>query len=278
MYAVPIICNVFIAFVTGDVSSLSNTIALLIYIIPEFIYYHKRSHLFDVAIKKENFKDMKISNKMKAIVIGILYALVIFTQFAAFTPYTETETYISLQNVKNTALVERGYAPFDEADAPVFSNKKGVTAKRQINYTRFTFQLVMTTALAVFVYYFWCHKKCTPIVNNTSDEQETIKKQNIQLQQAIDILVDRNNKIELENKALKKQITQLYSYCGEAGTETNNTSAYEQLSFDDVMGGEPPYLDINGLAFADDETIKKAQKQYAEDLYKYFKAKDNGKQ
>lgn len=37
---------------------------------------------------------------------------------------------------------------------------------------------------------------------------------------------------------------------------------------------EPPYLDINGLAFADDDEIRNAQKQYAEDLYKYFKAKE----
>jgi hypothetical protein len=44
-----------------------------------------------------------------------------------------------------------------------------------------------------------------------------------------------------------------------------------QLSLEESMLVEPPYLDVNALAFADDETIKEAQKQYVQDLYFYFK-------
>lgn len=61
----------------------------------------------------------------------------------------------------------------------------------------------------------------------------------------------------------------------ETTAATQNLFVQEQLNLDSAPNTmESPYIDINGLAFADDDEIRNAQKQYAEDLYKYFKAKE----
>lgn len=276
MYGLPIFCGVFVALIVEDVSLLSGAIASMIYLIPEIIYFRKRLHLFDCTREKKGAKNMSISRKIKAIIIAIAYLIAIIIQFSAFTPYTETETYISSQNVPHIVIIERGYASFEYADWFVDVGEKGVTTRRQINYSLFVFQLILTTVITALAYYFWCYKKHIPIADNIADEQGTLKEQNIQLQQTIDELVVQNNKIELENKSLRKQVMQLSNAFDDATATTEDAFFYEQLTLDDILiADEPPYIDINGLAFADEETIKKAQKQYAEDLYKYFKSKDN---
>lgn len=102
-----------------------------------------------------------------------------------------------------------------------------------------------------------------------------LKKQNVQLQQTIDDLVDQNNKTELENRDLKEQIMNINNSFDGVTAATENLFMQEQVTLADITSvTEPPYLDINGLAFADDDEIRNAQKQYAEELYKYFKAKE----
>lgn len=49
--------------------------------------------------------------------------------------------------------------------------------------------------------------------------------------------------------------------------------ASEQVTLDDVLSVEPPYLDYNALAFADEDEIKQTQKQCAEDMYEFIKNK-----
>lgn len=101
-----------------------------------------------------------------------------------------------------------------------------------------------------------------------------LKKQNVQLQETIDKLVDQNNKIKFENKSLQEQNKHTSDTFDGADATTQYLFEQEQMTLDDIpTTTEPPYLDINGLAFADDDEIRNAQKQYAEDLYKYFKAK-----
>lgn len=272
-YAISIVLSVFAALITGDISTLPSSSALLLIIIPELIYYNKRSHLFDVIPKKGKSKNMQISNKRKALIVGVVYAFLIFIQFAAFTPYTTTRTYISSQNVPHTITIDSGYSSFGDScdgfnhtDAYV----EGVT--RMTNYTLFTFQLVLTTSIAALAYYFLCYKKQTSAhSNNDCDEQENLKRQNVQMQQTIESPVAQNNKIELENTSLREQIVQ---FTDSTAAATEDLYAQETVSLDDVPLEEPPYIDVNELAFADEDTIRKAQKQYAEDLYRYFKEKD----
>lgn len=276
MYAVPIICDVFITLVTEDVSSLSGAMALLIYVIPELIYYHKRAHLFNIIPRKGKFKNMQSANKIKVLIIGAVYVLVVFIQFAAFTPYTKTETYISSQNVPHTVTIDTGYTSINTTNY-TYTDKKGITERKRINYTLLTFQLASTTMVALIAYYFWCHKKTvnTLAVDNDTYNSDILKKQNIQLQQTIDKLADQNNKIKLENKALKEQIMSINNSFDEVTAATENLFMQEQVTLADIPAvTEPPYLDINGLAFADDDEIRNAQKQYAEELYKYFKTKE----
>lgn len=48
---------------------------------------------------------------------------------------------------------------------------------------------------------------------------------------------------------------------------------YHQVSLLDAITAEPPILDINGLAFADEETQQKELSKYAEDIYEYVKCR-----
>lgn len=150
---------------------------------------------------------MNISKKTKTIIICIVYAIVIVIQFSACTPYTKTETYISSQNVPHTVIIERGYASLEDADGYAHTDKKGVTARQQINYSLFIFQLVLVTTVAALAYYFWCHKKTA--VSKTCDTtgSDILRKQNAQLQETIDKLSAQVNKITLENEALRIQIS-----------------------------------------------------------------------
>lgn len=260
MYAVPIIFGVIAALITEDTSLLPNVAALLIYVIPELIYYHKRSHLFDVTVKKG--KNLRM---IKTLIIGVMYLLAVFIQFAAFTPYTTQKVYISSQNVPHVFNIDNGYTSFVDVNN-TYTDEYGVTTSTQINYVLFAFQLTLTTAVAISAYFFFCHKKYVPVADadEATDNDNISKKQTEQMQQIIDNLSLQLNQTKLENKALQEQIMQLYNSFGKATANVEEKAVTE----------EPPYIDINGLAFADDEEIRNAQKQYAEDLYKYFKAKD----
>lgn len=211
---------------------------------------------------------MNISRKTKTIIICIVYAIVIVIQFAVFTPYTRTETYISSQNVPHTVIIKRGYASFEEADGYAFTDKKGVTARKQINYSLFAFQLISTTVLAVLVYYLWELRKQKNIDVQYKEKYLTLTKNYNELLENSKVVLKHLKQLQSENEALQSEISTLMKQLA-----AERPSENEQLSFLDILQTEPPYLDINGLAFADEETIRQAQKQYVEDLYKYFKVR-----
>ena len=211
---------------------------------------------------------MNISRKTKTIIICIVYAIVIVIQFAVFTPYTRTETYISSQNVPHTVIIKRGYASFEEADGYAFTDKKGVTARKQINYSLFAFQLILTTVLAVLVYYLWELRKQKNIDVQYKEKYLTLTKNYNELLENSKVVLKHLKQLQSENEALQSEISTLMKQ-----QAAERPSENEQLSFLDILQTEPPYLDINGLAFADEETIRQAQKQYVEDLYKYFKVR-----
>lgn len=105
--------------------------------------------------------------------------------------------------------------------------------------------------------------------NNT--ERDVLKKQNIQLQQTIDRLSAQVDKTILENEALRCQNQRLQTTLEKANATTEEVFPNGQLSLFNDLPIEPPYLDINGLAFADEETSQQIQMKYAEDLYAYIK-------
>lgn len=208
---------------------------------------------------------MKSSKKIKMIIICIAYVIAIIVQLSVFTPYTVTETYISSQNVPHTVTIERGWTSFEHADDYVHNNKKGVIARQQVDYNLLVFQFALTTAIAACACYLLCRKKAVvPEISDTTDNS-LLRKQNIQLQEAIDEVSRQIDKITLENEALRSQIIKLTQNRAEEGIYKDKKLS---LSYAKI---EPPYLDVNGLAFADEETVRQAQKQYAEDLYEYFK-------
>lgn len=51
--------------------------------------------------------------------------------------------------------------------------------------------------------------------------------------------------------------------------KTKSKSTNTQLSLFDIANTVPPVLDVNGLAFATEEEIKQAQRDYAQEMYKY---------
>lgn len=60
--------------------------------------------------------------------------------------------------------------------------------------------------------------------------------------------------------------------------ETENENTKEKAEEKEYIKNiETPYIDINGLAFSDEETIREAQKQSAEDLLRYFKKTETKK-
>lgn len=86
---------------------------------------------------------------------------------------------------------------------------------------------------------------------------------------------------EQREQAKRKYAIDMYRYVAnlpsprtfdEASTATEEMfENSEQFSLEDVLINEPPYLDINELAFADEETVKRMQKQHTEKLYLYIK-------
>ena len=211
---------------------------------------------------------VEISRKIKTIIICVAYVVAIMIQLFAFTPYTITQTYISSQNVPHTVTTDRGYASFEDADGLTVTDLKGVTERKRVNYKLFAFQLALTTAIAAFVCYFWCYKKAVAYKTCDNEDNNTSRELNNQLQETIDKLSSQINKITLENEALRSQISTLIRH-----QATEELSENEQFSFFDVLLPEPPYLDLNSLAFADEETVQRTQKKYAEDLYTYIKCR-----
>ena len=216
---------------------------------------------------------MKISRKLKTVIICTVYVLVIIIQISTFTPYIKTETYISTQNVPHTVVIDRGYTSFENADGHTHIDKKGVTTRTQINYKLFVLQFALTTTAAVFACYLLYRKKLVVPEDVDASKCEVLKKQNIHLQQTIDRISSQNDKLIIENKALCDQNHYLQTLFDKVRAETGEILANDQLSLYDVTITEPPCLDVNGLSFTDEETVQRIQKKYAEDLYIYIRSR-----
>ena len=113
-----------------------------------------------------------------------------------------------------------------------------------------------------------------PEENKIGDEIDEVEEQNAVLDDAV-------NTAEVAAQAAQEKDMQLQQALREIemmkAQNMNMQSTIEELSkkneealIEDAL--QMPTLDINGLAFADDETINKAQAKYAQDMAEYLKA------
>ena len=89
-------------------------------------------------------------------------------------------------------------------------------------------------------------------VNTAETAAQFAQEQNAQLQQALQEL----EALKAQNQQMQGMITEL--------SQKNEENLIEEAM-------QPPVLDINGLAFADEDTIKKAQAEHAQKSYEYYR-------
>lgn len=184
--------------------------------------------------------------------ICVIYVLLILIQIGAFTPYKITETYFSSQNVPHTLIVERGYDNIFDIGYSHRDVRGGIKCLEieSIDYPFLILQFSATTIITLLLYYILVYKSANKI-NNKNE----LKEQNLQLQNTIDGLIRENTEL------IKNQ--KLYESLFSQKNKSNKTQGFSDI----------PKLDINSLAFADDETQKKAQEQYAQDILNYIESK-----
>lgn len=270
--------------------------------------------LFAINKIKSGKKGNNNMKKLKTTVILVIYVLLIIFQFGAFIPYTVTETYISSQNVPHTVTVLRGYDGINNISEYNYKGQNGVIQRKRINYPLLTFHFALITCAALLAYYFLCYKgnrkqvkdvsnkelsELKSMVNKLSSENAELikfkkeyekflsekdsykKTQNYRNLPKLDINALAFADEETQERAKKQYAEEMYRYVkmsnpntfDEASAATQDLFANEQLSLADISINEPPCIDINSLAFADEETVRQIQKQYAEDLYAYITCK-----
>lgn len=108
--------------------------------------------------KKEAGSHLRLSRKVKILLFVLFYGAALFIQFMAFTPYTETQTTMSSKNIPHTRVIDSGYTSFYEANDWSTIDAVGISSHTQINTPLFAFQLILTTAIFVFIFFFLYRK------------------------------------------------------------------------------------------------------------------------
>lgn len=173
----------------------------------------------------------KIKIYKKHILIAA-YVVLIIVELFFYVPYHSIQIFKSQQNVPHTQITGSGYATMTNITYNKAQLKNNERAKAGKRVD--TSQLFMNVSITTIIFI------------------------------ALYVLLLKNengdNKTKVQNDFLEAK----------KATEKMFEKEY-QLSLEESMLVEPPYLDVNALAFADEETIKEAQKQYVQDLYFYFK-------
>lgn len=102
--------------------------------------------------------------------------------------------------------------------------------------------------------------------NGTGDNQDMINDAVQTAETAAQAAVESNSQLQQalqEIEMLRQQNTQMQ------GTIDELSRRNEQNIVEDAL--KPPVLDVNSLAFADDDTVREAQAKYAADMYEYNK-------
>jgi hypothetical protein len=182
-----------------------------------------------------------------------VYAILIVTELFFCVPYHKIQTLKSEQNVPHVVTIGSGYTTmYDVANDTAHIGSIG----KIVNTPQLLINVSITTFLAVAIYFLLRQQKTKQTIENNTDEllERAIKEKDMQLQQAlkdIQLLQAQNMGLDSKNKELSRKYTEVVR---------------ERIK-------QMPTLDINGLAFADDETIAEAQIDYAKKMAEYVKKK-----
>ena len=187
--------------------------------------------------------------KNRPILSILLFILLIIIQFGAFTPYTETITYISSQNVPHTTVVGLGWDNVSDIGY-THQNINNTIDREQINYALLIVQILLTMCVSTLICFGSKIKKLFTRKKQTN-EIHILQAQNTQLQNTIDSLCAENKQLIADKEELKSLLFER--------NRQNRIQDFQTL----------PEIDINALAFADTETQEEAKRKYAIDMYRY---------
>ena len=97
-------------------------------------------------------KKIRRKNKIKAIFVFILYILLISLQLECLTPYIETKTYISEQNVPHTVTIGKGYSYY--GCTWTTTDELGNITSTMLDRQALMLQFAITTLIAFLFYRF----------------------------------------------------------------------------------------------------------------------------
>lgn len=182
----------------------------------------------------------------KHIVIGA-YVLLLIIELFFYVPYEKIEIFRSDQNVPHTEIIGNGYTSlyeikYDEAWLAI--NERTTTGKR-VDFGQMALNLFSTTMVIILIYiaFIYSENKC-----------QSIEAENELLQRKVDVL-DYDNQILRDYRAMFIQLKT-------ALAETANISTLDNIN-------EIPTIDIDALAFADEDTQNSVLKQYSNNISAY---------
>jgi hypothetical protein len=166
--------------------------------------------------------------------------------------------------VPHTEIIGNGYTSIVEIEndtAQFYENKYTSNEGKIVNTSQIAINVSITSFLAAGTYLFFMRRKPKQtVVENTVNTNEVVaratQEKETQLKQALQEL----EIIKVQNMCMSLTIEELQ--------KKNNEYLKEETK-------QMPILDINALAFADDETIMKAQLEYAKKMAEYVKRKDS---
>ncbi len=198
----------------------------------------------------------------KYVFIGV-YILLTIIELFFYVPYEKIEIFRSDKNVPHTEIIGNGYMPLDEIrhdKAWLADNKRTATGKR-VDSRQLVTNLFMTTISALYMYFILIY----PDDRAKALEIDDLKKENEMLNKNVGYLYEEN-KVLCEYKTI---VSRLKDELAEMADGSN--MQYIE---------ETPILDIDSLAFADEETQDTALKDYTENIvaytaYKIYKRLEN---
>ena len=182
----------------------------------------------------------------KHVFIGV-YILLLIVELFFYVPYEKIEIFRSDQNVPHTEIVGNGYTTLDEIkyDVAWLANSERTTTGKRVDSGQLATNLFSTTAGAVFIYLVFIYSE---------DKNRSAKTENELLQRKVDVL-NYDNQILHEYRDMFIQLKT-------ALAETANSSTMGSIK-------EIPTIDIDALAFADEETQNSVLKQYTNNISAY---------
>ena len=186
------------------------------------------------------------------------YIILIITELFLCVPYHKIQLFKSKQNVPHIEIIGSGYTTMYDItndDARILSGSTGTG--KIVNTSQIFMNIAITTFLAITIYFLLRQRKPEQtVVKNAVNTDELIaratKEKDMQLQQALrDVQI-----FKAQNMSMSHTINEF-------------SRKYAEVLNEQIK--QMPVLDINGLAFADDETIAQAQIDYAKKMAEYVK-------